>query len=179
MNIILLMDRVLRKIKKVYRQYIFKSSIGCKHNQFSLVGDVLLVNKNITLGRNVFIFPNVSFFGDGPIVIGDNVSIGNDTIIYSSKGHGVTIGNDTMIGAQCYIIDTDHGTQKGMPMRLQECSAAAVEIGENVWIAANVTVLKGSMIEDGAVVGAKALVKGRVSAETIVAGIPAKELKKR
>ena len=179
MNLVLLFDRVLRKIKREYRQYVFKKSIGCRHNDFLLVENVILVNKNIQLGHNVSIYPNVSFFGDGPIIIGDNVAIGNGTIIYASKGNGVTIGKDTMIAAQCYIIDTDHGIQKGLPMREQPCKASPITIGEDVWVAANATVLRGSTIEDGAVVGAKALVKGTVPAGTIVAGIPAKEIKKR
>lgn len=179
MNLVLLFDRVLGKIKREYRQYIFRKKTGCKHKDFLLIGDVLLVNTNITVGHNVTIYPGVSFFGDGTIVLGDNVAIGNDTILYASKAGGLTIGNDTMIAAQCYLIDTDHGTQKGMLMRQQPCAAAPITIGKDVWIASNVTVLKGSVIEDGAVVGAKALVKGYVPAETIVAGVPAKMIKTR
>lgn len=83
--------------------------IGCNHNDFSIVGDITVINKNIKLGHNVTIYPDVMLFGDGEIVIGDNVDIGNGTIIYSSKDGGVTIGNDTMIAGQCYIIDMDHG----------------------------------------------------------------------
>lgn len=67
-----------------------------------------LINRNITVRKNVTFYPDVMLFGDGPIIIGDNVDIGNGTIIYSSKnGGGVTIGNNTMIAAQSYIIDTD------------------------------------------------------------------------
>lgn len=77
--------------------------IGCNHNDFSIVGDITVINKNIKLGHNVTIYPDVMLFGDGEIVIGDNVDIGNGTIIYSSKDGGVTIGNDTMIAGQCYI----------------------------------------------------------------------------
>lgn len=84
-----------------------------------------------------------------------------------------------MIAAQCYIIDTDHGTAAGTHIRNQQNKVAPVEIGEDVWIAANSTVLRGSRIEDGAVIGAKSLVKGHVQANSISVGIPARHLKFR
>ena len=84
-----------------------------------------------------------------------------------------------MIAAQCYLIDTDHGTAKKDLMRNQGNSVSHIEIGEDCWLAANVTVLKGSVIHDGAVVGAKALVKGEILPYTINIGIPAKIIKNR
>ena len=118
--------------------------------------------------------------GGGPIVIGDNVSIGNGTIIYSSKnGGGVTIGNNTSIAAQCYIIDMDHGTRAGELIREQSDSAAPISIGEDVWIAAGCKILKGTVIRDGAVIGAQSLVKGEIPENAIAVGIPAKVKKYR
>ena len=54
-----------------------------------------------------------------------------------------------------------------------------VIIGSDVWLAANVTVLKGSKISDGAVIGAKSLVKGEIPENAIAVGIPAKVIKQR
>lgn len=126
------------------------------------------------MGKNVTIYPEVMFFGDGLITIGDNVDIGNGTVIYASKcGGGVTIGSNTVIAAQCYIIDMDHGTQADKRIVEQTNSVAPVIIGEDVWIAANATVLKGSDIKDGAVIGAKSLVKGEIPENAIAVGIPA------
>ena len=99
MKLILLFDRLNNKIKRNYRKRLFKAMIGCNHNDFSIVGDVTVINKNIKLGHNVTIYPNVMFWGDGEIVIGDNVDIGNGTVIYASKTGGVTIGNNTNISA--------------------------------------------------------------------------------
>lgn len=180
MNLILLFDRVVNKIRRNYKKYVFKKKIGCVHDSFSLVGDVNLINTNIVLGKNVTIYPDVMFFGDGPIIIGDNVNIGNNTIIYSSKdGGGVTIGNNAMIAAQNYIIDMDHGISAGKLISAQHNNAAPVWIGEDVWLGANVTVLKGSRIGDGAVIGAKALVKGAVPEAAVAVGIPARVVKHR
>ncbi len=112
-------------------------------------------------------------FGDGLIDIGDNVDIGNGTVIYASKAGGVTIGKNTLIAAQSYIIDTDHGTQAGELIRNQENTVLPVVIGEDVWIAAGCKVLKGSQIHDGAVIGAASLVKGEIPKNAIAVGIPA------
>lgn len=92
---------------------------------------------------------------------------------------GVKIGNNTMIAAQCYIIDMDHGINAGEIIRNQSNTVAAIELGEDVWLGANVTVLKGSKIKNGAVVGAKSLVKGTVPSNSVSVGIPAKVKKYR
>ena len=179
MNLILLFDRFKRKINSAYRKYIFKKQIGCSHTDFSLVGNITLINKNIKLGRNVTIYPDVMFFGDGLIEIGDNVDIGNGTVIYSSKCGGVHIGSNTMIAAQCYIIDMDHGTAGGDLIRNQPNTVQPIKIGEDVWIAANVTIIKGSDIGDGAVIGAKSFVNGKIEPYSICVGIPAQKIKMR
>lgn len=38
------------------------------------------------LGKNVVIYPHIMFFGQGPVIIGDNVNIGNGTILYAYCG---------------------------------------------------------------------------------------------
>ena len=111
-NMILLFDRVVSKILRIYRNYIFYAKTG---SRASLVGNVTLITRNIKCGKNVTIYPDVMFFGDGRIEIGDNVDIGNGTIIYATKsGGGVTIDSNT---AQCYIFDMDHGIEHGTLIR--------------------------------------------------------------
>ncbi|MBQ7035727.1 MAG: hypothetical protein IJN34_08330 [Clostridia bacterium] len=73
----------------------------------------------------------------------------------------------------------DHGINKGVLISQQKNSVEEVIIGQDVWLAANVTVLKGSRIEDGAVIGAKSLVKGEISQNAVAVGIPAKVIKQR
>lgn len=179
MKLILLFDRLNNKIKRRYRKRLFRAMIGCNHNDFSIVGDVTVINKNIKLGHNVTIYPNVMFWGDGEIVIGDNVDIGNGTVIYASKTGGVTIGNNTNIAAQCYIIDMDHGIKDGELICNQENTVEKVTIGSDCWIAAGCKVLKGSHIKDGTVIGALSLVKGEIPENAIAFGIPAKVKKYR
>lgn len=88
MKLIILIDKIKNKLIRKYRKAVFKNTINCEHDHFSLIGNVTLINKNIKLGKNVTIYPDCMFFGDGLIEIGDNVDIGNGTIIYSSKSGG-------------------------------------------------------------------------------------------
>lgn len=172
--------KVCEKLLREYREYVFLRMIDCKHKDLYLVGGVHLINKNIKLGRNVCIYPGCMFFGDGLIEIGNDVDIGNNTIIYASKdGGGVKIGNGTMIAANCYIIDCDHGVSGNKPIREQKNTVKKVLIGENCWLGANVTILKGSEIGDGTVIGAKSLVKGIIEKNVIAVGIPARVIKHR
>lgn len=173
-------DRVIEKFISIYRKRVFLDQIGCRENKAcSLVGKVYVINKNIKLGNNVTIYPNVLFHGDGEIVIGNNVSIGNDTIIYSSRNGGVYIGNDVAIAAHCYIIDSDHGIVKGELMRKQDLVSKKIVVGNDVWIADNCTVLKGSIINDVAVIGAKSLVNKEIDRNAIAVGIPTRIVKYR
>ena len=173
-------EKTLRKIKTLYTKSYVKSAIKCKHNNFSVVGNITLINRNIILGENVTIYPDVMFYGDGIIEIGNNVSIGNGTIIYSSsQAGGVHIGDNTLIAAQCYIIDTDHGTQKSELIRNQTNITEPVYIGSDVWLAAGVKVLRGAKICDHAVIGAQSVVKGEVDEYAIAVGVPAKTIKYR
>lgn len=52
-------------------------------------------------------------------------------------------------------------------------------IGNDVWIGAGAQILRGSVIEDGAIIGAGAIVNGRVPAYGIAVGIPARTIRHR
>lgn len=176
MKIVFFISRVINKIKRLYRNRVFYERTG---QRARLNGDIVLINTNLKIGKNVSISPYVQIFGDGLIEIGDNVSIGTGTIIYASKAGGVKIGSNSLIAGQCYIIDTNYSIEMGEFIRSQSKTSSAIEIGEDCWLGANVTVLKGSIIHDGAVVGAKTLVNGELPAYSINVGIPARTVKYR
>lgn len=81
-----------------------------------------------------------------------------------------------MIGPGCYITDHDHGTEPGMRINQQSLVTASTTIGDNVWIGANVTILKGVTIENDAIIGAGSVVTKSVLKGQIVAGVPAKRI---
>ena len=113
------------------------------------------------------------------IEIGDNVEIGIGTIIYAKKK--VKIGSNSSIAGQCYIIDTNHGTKAGTLFRNQPDVTASngIIIGEDVWIGAQCSILKGSKINDGVIIGAQSLVNSEIPNNAIIVGCPAKVIKYR
>jgi len=114
---------------------------------------------------------------DSRIVIGDNVGISGSTICATKC---VTIGNNVLIGSGCLITDTDahpidwRERQKGNSSK----AIASVLIGNDVFIGARSIILKGVTIGDRAVIGAGSVVSKDVPADCVVAGNPARIIKK-
>lgn len=176
--ILRLFHKLSMAIKRRYWKFLFKSETKNKETAL-LLGYPLLINKKVKHGKNVCIYPDVTFFGDGEIEIGDNVNIGQGAIFYASSGGGIFIGNNSMIAAQTYIIDADHGTKAGILIREQNNSIEKVVIEDDCWIAAGAKVLKGTHLHDGCVVGAQSVVKGEFEENSIILGVPGKVVKKR
>jgi len=68
---------------------------------------------------------------------------------------------------------------KEFPIPIVSNKPYTIEIGNDVWIGANVSIMDGVVIGDGAIVAANALVTKNVAPYTIVGGVPAKPIKKR
>ena len=109
--------------------------------------------KNLHLGKNVFINIGCRFQDTGGITIGD----------------GTLIGHGTTLTTLNHRID---------PARRADMLPSPIVIGRNVWLGAGVTVVPGVTIGDGAIVGAGAVVTKDVAADTIVAGVPARVVRR-
>ena len=109
--------------------------------------------KNIHIGENVFINANCTMQDQG----------------------GVYIGNDVLIGHNACLLTLNHEFD---PERRAELYPSPIHIEDKVWLGANVTVLPGVRIGYGAIVAAGAVVTKDVPAECIVAGVPARIIKK-
>ncbi len=109
--------------------------------------------KNIKVGKNVFINSGCCFQDQGGIEIGDGSFVGHQTVI-------ATLNHD---------ID---------PNKRGDMFPRAVKIGRRVWIGSHATILPGVTVGDNAVVAAGAVVTKDVAPNTIVAGVPARVIKK-
>ncbi|MFA9385133.1 MAG: DapH/DapD/GlmU-related protein [Vibrio cyclitrophicus] len=128
-------------------------------------------------------FPLGSHFSFNYISIGNNVYIGPGAWFSSGKGAELKIGNDVLIGPRVTILTGDHEVrQVGVKIRnalKTDASSSEVIIHNDVWVGANVTILKGVTIGKGSVVAAGSVVTRSVDDFTIVAGVPAKKVKER
>ena len=86
---------------------------------------------------------------------------------------GITIDDGAMVAANVQLISNYHDLYER-----QVITCKPVHIGKNAWIGAGATILPGVTIGNNAVVGAASVVTKDVPADTIVAGNPAKFIKR-
>jgi len=135
-------------------------------------GSTLKINQNSVIDD----FVKIKFTGGiSDINIGSNVYLNSGTVLYS--GNGIEIGDFVQIGPNCSIVPTNHEfSDKIKTIQEQGFSESkgGVIIENDVWLGANVTVLDGSIIKEGAVIGANSLVNGIVEPYSINVGVPSK-----
>ncbi|MBR1680530.1 sugar O-acetyltransferase, partial [bacterium] len=107
------------------------------------------------------------------IVVGKNVFI-NACCKFQDQG-GITIGNGVLIGHNVTLATLNHDER---PEFRQNIYPKPIKIGNNVWIGSNATILQGITIGNGAIIGANAVVTHDVPENTVVAGVPAKIIRK-
>jgi acetyltransferase-like isoleucine patch superfamily enzyme len=114
---------------------------------------------------------------DPTIVIGEGCSIGAHNGIVALTG--ITIGAHVYTGPRVYITDVNHGYERlDEPIGHQLQASRPVVIGANSWIGTNSVVLPGTVIGEHVVVAAGTVVSGQVPARCIVAGAPARIIRR-
>ena len=141
--------------------------------------------QNIVLGNDIGIgINNQLLAGTGPgkeyIEIGDRSKTNSNVIINADFGGRIMIGSDVLIGPNTVIRSSNHLFQdKSKTIYMQGHSSGRIIIGDDVWIAANVTILPDVTIGKGAVIAAGAVVNRNISPYTVVGGVPAKKIGER
>lgn len=159
------------------------------------------VGRNCVIERHCYI-DALSIYG---IVLGDYVSIGKQTCIectgtLSSIGKGLKVGNnvglgthgfwgcaggievgdDTIFGNFVSLHSENHNfSDLSIPIRKQGVSRKGIKIGNGCWIGSKVTILDGTIIGNGCVVAAGAVVRGIYPDNVIIGGVPSRILKER
>lgn len=112
------------------------------------------------------------------VEIGKDISVGGCTVTIVENNSRVVIGNDCMLAYDVNIRNSDGHTITDKSGNILN-RAEDVIIGNHVWLAHRATLLKGSVIPDGSVVGSCSLVTKQFKENgCIIAGVPAKILKK-
>lgn len=139
--------------------------------------------RNIRIGAECGIGDHVSLsaglapghdLGSRPIVtIGDRCTIGRGSHIVGH--HSISIGDDVWTGPYVYITDQNHSyADPDRPIGLQWPVNDAVEIGDGSWLGAGVIVLPGAKLGRNVVVAAGSVVRGTIPDHSVIAGVPAK-----
>jgi acetyltransferase-like isoleucine patch superfamily enzyme len=119
------------------------------------------------------------FWVDGDLNIGDNFAVSATAIICT---HKITIGNNVTIGGNTVIYDTDfHNLDPNIRNTKDDnktAKRAPVFIKDNVFIGAHTTILKGVIIGENSIIGACSVVTKSIPANEIWGGNPAKFIRK-
>lgn len=136
-------------------------------------------------GRNVSVGRRVRASGWGNISIGNDSSIGADSMLICTRAN---IIDHVMLAPRVTIITGTGGHRTDMVGRLmstikdnekgEELDKNIVIEGDN-WIGSNVTILKGVTIDRGSVIAAGSVVSKNVPEYAIYGGIPAKLIRMR
>lgn len=170
-------------IKKNFQSFgrnsIIKPFLNFSHPEFISVG------KDVNIGNSCRITVSTDFQGiktnsrtKTKIKIGNHVDIGNNTFI--SASNDIQIGNHVIMAPFVFITDHDHGffdTDKNLHQQ-PLTKNGYVKIEDNVFLGIKCSILKNVTIGQHSVVGANSVVTKDVPPFSIVAGNPAKIIKK-
>jgi len=135
-------------------------------------------------GKNLSFDP-LGVYSYETISVGDNVNLGHRPILMASRSK-IVIGNDVMFGPEVTIRGGNHRIDVvGKPMMAVQDSEKqpdddlGVVIENDVWVGTRAIILAGVTVGRGAVVAAGAVVTRSVEPYAIVAGNPARLIRKR
>ena len=135
--------------------------------------------ETFSFGKNVFIGDSVHLQGrhDGEAYFGDGCWIGPQTFI---DARCLKISRKVGLGPSVRILGSTHtGLPIEKPVIETDLEIKPVFIGENADIGTGAIILPGVKIGEGAIVGAGAVVNRDIKRFEVVAGVPAKTIKKR
>lgn len=182
----------MKKIIKSLYVHLFRFFIICKFKKFgrgSYIGSRASIKggKFINIGKNVRIgnFCRMQcykeFAGEklNPgIIIRDGCYIGNSFTVLSAAI--VELERDVLIASNVTICSENHSInpESDVPYKNQPLTFAPIKVGEGTWIGQNVVLMPGVRIGKKCVIAASAVVTKDVDDYYMVAGIPAKVIKK-
>lgn len=133
--------------------------------------DIKTTNARIEPGA---IIRDQVLIGDNAVIMmGAIINIGAEIGAGTMIDIGAVLGGRAIVGKHCHI-----GAGTVLAGVVEPPSAKPVTIGDHVMTGANAVVLEGVTVGKGAVIAAGAVVINDVPAHTVVAGVPAKVIKK-
>lgn len=131
-----------------------------------------IINELVT-GYNQYVFIESGF----NCVIGKNIHFKGMAMINMNctflDSNIITIGHCALIGPGCNLICTNHALN-GEERLKGLFNDKPINIGSNVWLGANVTILPGVTIGDNAIIGAGSVVTKDIPSNVIAFGNPCK-----
>jgi len=131
-----------------------------------------------TCGKDCLLLENVWVEYPEGLSIGEHVNVARGVIINAAGG--VQIDDWVLLGPDVIIYSQDHVFDGiDVPISMAPDRRAPIRIGRAAWVASRAIITAGVTIGEGAVVAAGAVVTRDVAPNTLVAGVPAREIRSR
>ena len=143
----------------------------CRNSAIPLL-DMKPINARIEPGA--IIRENVSIGDNAVIMMGAIINIGAEIGEGTMIDMGAVLGGRATVGKHCHV-----GAGAVLAGVIEPASATPVVVEDDVLIGANAVVIEGVRIGRGAVVAAGAVVVSDVEPDTVVAGVPARVIKRK
>ncbi|PLW63236.1 acyltransferase [Streptomyces sp. SCUT-3] len=139
------------------------------------MGGCCIIAEQVTLTAGIM--PDLELGPDPVIQLGDGVVLGRGSHVVAM--HSVVFGNDVFCGPGVYVTDTNHSfDDPHEPIGRQWPRHAPVEIGSGSWLGTGAVILPGARLGRNVVVAAGSVVRGEVPDHSVVAGAPAKVVRR-
>jgi len=145
----------------------------------ALSGKGIRFGRNVTIGKSAIIMCTGVIANKGVgLEIGDFSAVGAQSFL-GCQG-GVKIGSNVIMGPGVRIFSENHKYKDAtVPIRHQGETRMGVVIEDDCWVGSGVTILDGVTICTGTLIAAGSVVAKDIPSFSIVAGVPAKIIKKR
>jgi len=115
---------------------------------------------------------------EGAIEVGDDTALNPYCVLYGTGG--LRIGRDCGIATHTVMVAANHSFERlDLPMMRQPIRAQGIRVGDDVWIGAGCTILDGVEVAAGSIVAAGAVVTQSFPPRSILAGVPARLVRRR
>ncbi|MEV4945779.1 acyltransferase [Streptomyces sp. NPDC053755] len=139
------------------------------------IGEHCIIAEQVTLTAGMM--PGLDLGPDPILTLADGVVLGRGSHVIADTT--VTIGSETYCGPYVYITSTNHSyDDPHVPIGRQWPRSAPVEIGPGCWLGTGAVILPGARIGRNVVVAAGAVVRGEVPDHSVVAGAPARVVRR-
>ena len=155
-----------------------KIEINKNSNIKNLFIEILGNNSYVKIGENVKFFGNIRLGFECEVVIGNGVSSTNAVYVTCAEKTKVLIGDDCMFATNNQIRTDDAHPIYDVSNGKRINYSRDVVIGNHVWIGYGVTLFGGSNVGNGTVIGAFSLVNKKIPNNCVIAGSPARVIKK-
>lgn len=152
----------------------FHNEGGCirigAHTLFCGEISVFALSSGVSIGEFSFVGPGAKIWSMASVTIGDRAQISHGVHIFDNNSHSI----DPVERGERFRELRLHGVH----LQPERVDSRPIVIGDDVWIGFNAAIMKGVTIGDGAIVAAGAVVTKSVPAGAVVAGNPARIVKR-